>query len=381
MIAVRKSHLIGVAAAVAALAAPAAALAHPSVYVTSAPTACGSPAAPFTVAQYLATCTTQTRYVFTNHGNTFLLRESNGKTTGGAISYPHRPGGETGLAAASDFDLFSTTLGPTTGAQIHATCDVPALTSPAAVRSWQEGDPFYAYVPFQRGPAGVDDDGSAAAWRSTVLGATGVDLDAVADSDEARAAACAALPGATASSYVPADETQATIASWSSGPVGRAAAPLHATIAAQQGQLAAQHARIGSLGAAGDNAAAQVSALTAQIQELNAALRRLELSLPATIPSPSGAARNGIALGLSGPPGRRVGVRALIGAAQAKRLGLRSRIVATSAVTLDGTGNRAFTLRPASSAARGLRKASTAVVLIQATSGDRATSASATLGG
>ena len=81
---------------------------------------------------YLAGCTQQTRYVFTNHGNTYLLRESNGKTTGGAISYAHRPGGATGLAGAIDFNVFAVApQGPTTGAQPHATCDAPTLTTPA----------------------------------------------------------------------------------------------------------------------------------------------------------------------------------------------------------------------------------------------------------
>jgi len=372
-----RSPVVGAAVAAAALAMPAAALAHPSVYASSAPAGCTAPATPYTAAEFLATCATQTRYVFTNHGNTYLLRESNGKTSGGAISYSHRPAG---IAAASDFNVFALPPeGPATGAQPHATCDVAALNTPAVIRSWQGVDPFYAYVPFQRTAVGIDDN--AAGWLGVVQTATGVNLGAVPDTDAGRGAACEALPGANAGSYVPADLTQNTLASWSSGQVHLATAALEEKLAGKDAQIAALSAS-GTVGASGSNSAEQISALQAQIAALRLDLRSLKLALPSRIPSPGGLARNGIALTLAGPAKRTVSVRALIGAAQAKKLGLRSRVLAGKSVVLGADGDAAFILTPTKAAAAGLRKAKGSLALaVDAATGDRHNLVSATLGG
>ncbi len=364
MIQLRKPSAVGAAIAAAALALPAAASAHPSVYVTSAPANCTAPAAPYTAAQYLATCTTETRYVFTNHGNTYLLRESNGKTTGGAISYAHRPGGATGLAAASNYNVFGLPpVGPTTGAQPHATCDVPALTAPAVIRSWQGTDPFYAYVPFQSTAVGVDD--SAATWLGVVQTATGVDLAAIADTDAAREAACEALPGAGAGSYVPADATQNTLASWSSGQVHAATEPL-------EHEIARQNTEIGALSAVGTDSATQIAALSREVADLKLALRNLKLTLPARIPSRAALTKSGIALTVAGPAGRSILVRLKISEPAARKLRLRSRILAGRSVKLDGQGAAKVTLKPTTAAAAGLRRAKSGLeIAAEATSGDR----------
>lgn len=373
-----KAIAAGVAAAVAI---PASAAAHPSVYVASAPvlapvglcSATGN-TPPYTAAAYLATCVTQTRYVFTNHGNTFLLRESNGKTTGGAISYAHRPGGATGLAAATDYDVFAPApTGPTTGAQPHATCDVPALTTPAIIRSWQGTDAFYAYVPFQRAAAGVDDD--AADWIAAVRSATGVDLGAVDDTDAAREAACEALPGATASSYAPADATQSTKAAWASGPVGAAVAPLRAEIDTLRGEVAAKTTELAGV-------KGQLSHASAEIASLKAALTRLKLTFPATTPSLDALAADGLALRLTGPPGQTASVRLLVSATKLRRLGLRSRIVGATRVTLDESGRASLVLAPTRTAASALRRhVGKLSVLGEATTGDRRSLASAVFTG
>ncbi len=374
MIQLHRPTAVGVAIAVAALALPAVASAHPSVYVSSAPVNCTAPAAPYTAAQYLATCTSQTRYVFTNHGNTYLLRESNGRTTGGAISYAHRPGGATGLAAASDFDLFGLPpVGATTGAQPHATCQVPALTTPAVIRSWQGTDPFYAYVPFQATAVGVDD--SAATWLSVVKTATGVDLTAIADTDAAREAACEALSGANASSYAPADATQNTLASWSSGQVHLATEPL-------EHEIARQNEQIGALNAAGTDSGARIAALSSEIEELKLALRNLKLTLPATTPSRAVLIARGISVTVSGPAQRTVRTRLKISEVAARKLRLRSRILASRNVTLDAAGGATVTLKPTKAAATGLRKATTALeVAADAMAGDRYNIVSARLRG
>lgn len=387
---VSRSSLAAAAIAATALALPATAPAHPSVYVTSAPvlSTIGSPlcsatgnVGAYTAAAYLATCVNQTRYVFTNHGNTALLRESNGKTTDGAISYAHRPGGATGLAAATDYDVFANPpQGPTTGAQVHATCDVPALTTDAVIRSWQGTDPFYAYVPFQRTTAGFDDDPSA--WLGTVLSATGVDLAVVADSDAAREAACEALPGATPASYVPADATQSSKAAWALGPVQEAVEPLEERIATLTSDLGTATSALTAIGAELTGVKGALSNANAEIASLKAALTRLKLTFPATAPSLDALAASGLALKLAGPAGQTVNVRLLVPAAKLKKLGLRSRIVGTHKVVLAADGSASFVLRTTTAAASALRKhTGKLAVLGEATTGDRRSLASATLAG
>ena len=120
-----------------------------------------------------------------------------------------------------------------------------------------------------------------AGWASSKT-ATGVDLDAVADTDAGREAACEALPGTNANSYVPADATQNTLASWSSGQVHLATAPLEEEVAAQKAQIASLTAATTAAAIAGN---ADVAALRAEVADLRLALRSLKVTLPATIPS------------------------------------------------------------------------------------------------
>ncbi len=373
----RTSALAGATVAAAALAIPAAVSAHPSVYVTSAPILapaglCSATGAtpPYTAAAFLATCVTQTRYVFTNHGNTYLLRESNGKTTGGAISYAHRPAG---LAAATDYDVFSNPpQGPATGAQVHATCDVPALTTPTVIRSWQGTDPFYAYVPFQRTAAGFDD--KASTWLGIVTTATGVDLQVLDDTDAAREAACEALPGASASSYVPADATQSTKAAWALGPVEAAVKPLEEHVTSLTTDLAAKATELSTVKGALSNA-------TTEIASLKAALTRLKLTFGAS-PSLDALAANGLALKLVGPASQTANVRLLVPADKLKKLGLKSRIIGTQKVVIAADGTASLTLKTTATAASALKKHTGKLsVLGEATTGDRRSLASAVLSG
>lgn len=372
-----RSAAVGAVAA-AALVAPAVASAHPSVWETTALVNCtATPNPPTSPAD--VTCDTQRRYVFNNHGTPFVLRESNGKTTGGGIDYQRAP---TLLRNAPGFNVFTSEAA--TGAQPHATCDVPALTGPATIRSWQGTDPFFAYVPFQQGAAGVDD--SATSWLPVVQAATGLNLETVADTDAAREAACEALPGATASSYVPADATQTTFVAFASHTIQEAVAPLQEEIAAKDAQLSALNAGA-TVGAPQPNAGAtdgtpQVSALQSEIAALKLDLRNLKLALPATIPSRGTLNKNGIALTLEGPAKRTVRVRLMITAVKAKQLGLRSRILGSQSVALDAAGSAAFTLKPTSKAVGGLRKVKgTLEIAVDAATGDRFNVVRARLGG
>jgi hypothetical protein len=326
-----------------ALALPAAAAAHPSVYETSARVA-------VTPATDPPTFTDQVRYVVANHGYTYVLRESNGTTTGGVVNYAKAP---SALRSTPGYDVLTySTPSAVTGAQAHATCDVPALTDPAAIRAWQGTDPFYAYVPFQRGSAGLEDH--PADWLTVVQARTGVDLTQVADTDAAREAACEALPGATASSYVPADATQTTSVAFNSGLVAD-------TIAATEGPLKAQIAtfeqRVAELDAARRAAEARAAAAEAQAP----AARPIAATLAAASITPTRIATRGLPVAVTGPAGQRVRVRATVTQAVARKLRLSSTVLGSKAAVLDRAGTATVTVKPGRAAGTRLRKATTKV--------------------
>ena len=98
--------------------------------------------------------------------------------------------------------------------------DVPGWprSSEAAVLAWQGADPFYNYVPLQKGAAGLEDDPSK--WIAVVKDRTGVDLTTADPATRAPAV------GGT---YTPADETP-TATALSAGTVEQETAPLTAEI-------------------------------------------------------------------------------------------------------------------------------------------------------
>ena len=112
----KSTRIVGTLVGVAALAAPAAASAHPSVYTDTAQVV-ADPSDP-------GTLTPQTRYVVANHGFTYVLRESNGLVAAdhqGVFDYKSLPGPYRATLATWD-DLLEAGAG---GAQAHATCQVP----------------------------------------------------------------------------------------------------------------------------------------------------------------------------------------------------------------------------------------------------------------
>ena len=219
----------------AVLALPATAAAHPSVYKDTAQTVPDE--------SQPTVLEPQTRYVVANHGFTYVLRETNLRDTGGMLDYKSLPGPYRATLTWNEL-----VAAGTRGVQPHATCEVAALTSEQAIRSWQDEDPFYAYIPFQTASAGLDDD--PATWIPEVKARTGVDLATVADP----AAACAGLGG----TYVPADETQSSNAQFNSGLIEHEVEPLKTALAdAEKAKLDLQ----GLLGAA----RAEVARLAAQL--------------------------------------------------------------------------------------------------------------------
>ncbi len=214
----KSTHLAGALTAAAALALPATALAHPTVYESTAKVLPAGPVPP-TQGGLLP----QTRYLVTNHGFSYVLRESNNATDHGVMNYAAVPGAYRNQPGFESVPGTRTRLlkEADTGAQAHATCrGVAKLDNEAAILAWQGADPFYNYVPFQKTSAGLEDD--PAAWIPVVKTLTGVDLET-----QDPAAACAALSGI----YTPADEMQTTTAALNSGYLEHETAPLNAQIA------------------------------------------------------------------------------------------------------------------------------------------------------
>lgn len=344
--------LIGTASA---LAVPAVAAAHPAVYTQTARVNTAPAGSPAVYAD-------QERYVVANHGFTYVLRESNGRgatsagpLARGVITYGKAEG--KGRTAG-----FVDSPAARTGVQAHATCDVAALDDETTIRSWQgatpedAGEPFYAYVPFQTGSAGLEDD--PARWLPVVLARTGVDLTAIADTDAAREAACEAP--AVGGTYYPADATQSTNAAFNSGLIEeteeRTAAPFEARIRTFEETLAAAQAKQ----AATD---AQLAAANARLAQAPgaptsaAAAKPLTATLSTSRVTPARLTRSGVPVSVTGPAGQAVRVRATVPFAQARRHGLRSTILGSKGGTIGRDGTATITVKPSSAQTRRLKAA------------------------
>jgi hypothetical protein len=340
--------LIGAATA---LALPAGAAAHPAVYAQTARVNTAPAGATPVYAD-------QERYVVANHGFTYVLRESNGRGPGagqlarGVITYAKAEG--KGRTAG-----FVDSVAARTGVQAHATCEIPAgptsLGDEATIRSWQgataedAGEPFYAYVPFQTGSAGLEDD--PARWLPVVLAKTGVDLRTVADTDAARKAACEAP--AVGGTYYPADATQSSVASFNSGLIeeteARTAAPFEARIRTFEETLAAATAKQ----AATD---AQLAAAVARPAQ-GAAAKPLAATLATRRLTPARLVSSGVPVSVTGPAGQAVRVRATVTAAAARKHRLRSTVLGSKAGRVGTDGTATVVVKPSAAQGRKLRSA------------------------
>jgi hypothetical protein len=344
----RTAALLGVAS-VSALAVPAVASAHPAVYPTTVRVGDQVSSAPGVTPVTYSSYKDQVRYVVANHGYTYVLRESNGRATGtpSVIAWGRSEGRSGDDIVASD--------AAKTGAQAHATCDVASLNSTAVIRSWQN-DPFYAYVPFQTGAAGLEDD--PAKWLPVVKSATGVDLTKVADTDEARKAACEAP--AVGGTYYPADATQATTATFNSGLIAdtkaATAAPFEARITSFEETVAAQNAKQAAT-------EAQLAAANAKLAQATkapaapAAAKPLAATLADSTLTPKQLTSTGVPVDVTGAAGQSVRVRATVSAAQARKHRLRSTILGSKAGTVGQDGTGRITVKPSAAQGRKLRSA------------------------
>lgn len=363
--------------ALATLAIPAAAEAHPGIYRTTVKVLKANAATPPTQADLVD----QVRYAIGNDGYAGVLRESNGLTGRGMVNYLLMPSGTPSYRATLTPEQ---KLANTSDAQAHATCVAdPTGDSGAAklnqttnILEWQRGsteagtDPFYAYVPFQKATGGFGDTPSK--WIALVKSVTGVDLDTATD----LSAACTQIGG----TYYLADAVQSTGKQFASANIAdevkAASDPLKAqadTLTAANAQLTTQ---VGSLLA--QVAAANGAAASAQAQAASAAtpLKLTIISKPAA----GKLASSGLPVALAGAAGAAPRVRLLVGELKAKQLKLKSRVLATTSTTIKPDGTQSLSLKPAGAAATAIKRArGSLAVTVDALAGDRFSSATATL--
>jgi hypothetical protein len=327
--------LLGAAAlaATAALAAPSFALAHGSVYPSKAYTGVG--------------LTEETRYFVTNHGFSYVLKESNGITDAsgadakkGMVAYNLAPGAWRNPTVGPKKTFAEVMDQAGTAAQPHATClGAAALESEAAITSWQD-DPFYNYVPFQTESAGLEDVPER--WLATLAGAgvTAADLATV----DSRTTRCAALGGV----YTPADQivTQAA--------------------ALAEGLTKPIEVRFNLATAANTTLTTQVAALTGEVDALKAEVAGLQAAAAPVKLTVASAKGKRVRVAVAAQARRAVKVTVTVSEAQARKLKLRSSRLGTRTVTTDGAGNATATVK----LAKAFKPRKTSIT-VQAISGDR----------
>jgi hypothetical protein len=343
-------HTAGALAVAAALAVPAVATAHPSVYTDSA-RVLANPNDPNSGVE-------QTRHVVTNHGFTFVLRETNVLEQGthkGVFDYSRLP---SAYRKTLTWPQLQAEGG--TAAQAHATCQVGALETEAAIKAWQDADPFYNYVPFQKTAAGHEDD--PARWIPVVQELTGVNLASVADP---KAACEQQLLG----TYTPADETQTTTANLNSGYLEHETAPLTAQIASLTASLT-------------DMTTAR-NTLQGMVDAAKAELAKLATPMQVTLPSARttrAALGKGTSITVTGAAGAPVKARLSVWEGQARKLRLKSSVLASAKATLGADGKATVVLTPKAATREALEKLGRSIAMkATVTSGDRIVRTTGTL--
>jgi hypothetical protein len=339
-------QILGAAAlaATTVLAVPALAFAHGSVYQSTAYTGAG--------------LTLETRYFVTNHGYSYLLKETNGITDAsgadakkGMVAYNFAPSAWRSPQGGTKKTFAEVMTQAGTAAQPHATClGAPGLESEAAIKSWQD-DPFYNYVPFQSESAGLEDD--PAKWLATLagVGVTSADLATV----DSRTAKCAALGG----TYTKADDiaTQASaLAEGLTKPIQErfnVATASNTTLTAQVAALTTE-----------------VNALKTQVSGMQAAATPIKLTVASA--KAKTVASKGVVVSVNAQARKAVTVTVSLTEAQARKLKLASSLLGKKTVTTDASGNASATVKVSKAAAKALKALKTSVsVTIEATSGDR----------
>jgi hypothetical protein len=289
---------------------------------------------------------TEVRYLFADHGYPIVLRETNGLTSGGGISYMALPNPFRGTATQQQKWEFALSQ---TGAQPHATCDTPSLKTPAAIGGWQGTDPFYAYIPFQSTAVGVDD--TASDWIPVVLAEAGVDLTGMSAAQAEVACESAPLNG----KYYPADTPVGAVGAisnnFTAAQVAAGKAPLESQITmltsektALQGDKTTLQGEKAALETKKSELEKQVADLQQQKTDLEGDVAKLtDVTIELVDPRFRSTEIDALVTGAAGASAK-VDVRVSTGVRRA--LKLTSNTIATRTVTLGATGAELVTPMP-----------------------------------
>ena len=331
---------VGVAAVAAlALALPAGAFAHPSVWETTAKIT-NSASSP--VPDLCSGTDTRKSYAITNHGFTMVLNETNCAVDKGMLNYKKLPS-----SYRATLSLAAYLAAGDTGAQPHATCRQGSgvvdelwgtTAGTSAITAWQTaktntagGEPFFNYVPWQKTSAGLEDDPTT--WIPVVLAKTGVDLSSYSTVDEFTAA-CAGIGGV----YTAADKIGTTMQSMNSG----FAHDITATVTAAVTAEVTAEVTAAVTAAVGAPLNSEVAKLTTEVANLS---RVLTVKAASANLAAKTAAGSGVAVKISGPAGYHLRAFLVISEAGARHAGLRYRGLGTADVTIGDAGTADATIK------------------------------------
>lgn len=331
---------VGVAAVAAlALALPAGAFAHGSVWETTAKIT-NSASSP--VPDLCSGTDTRKSYAISNHGFTMALNETNCAVDKGMLNYKFLPS-----STRATLTLAAYLGAGDTGAQPHATCRQGSgvvdqlwgtTAGTSAITAWQTaktntagGEPFFNYVPWQKTSAGLDDDPTK--WIPVVLAKTGVDLSSYSTVDEFTAA-CAGIGGV----YTAADKIGTTMQSMNSG----FAHDITATVTAAVTAEVTAEVTAAVTAAVGAPLQAEVAKLTAEVASLS---RVLTVKAASAKLAAKTAAGSGVAVKISGPAGYHLRAFLTVTDASARKVGLRYLGLGTADVTIGDAGTADATIK------------------------------------
>ena len=331
---------VGVAAVAAlALALPAGAFAHPSVWETTAKIT-NSASSP--VPDLCSGTDTRKSFAISNHGFTMALNETNCAVDKGMLNYKFLPS-----STRATLTLAAYLGAGDTGAQPHATCRQGSgvvdqlwgtTAGTSAITAWQTaktntagGEPFFNYVPWQKTSAGLDDDPTK--WIPVVLAKTGVNLSSYSTVDEFKAA-CEGIGGV----YTAADKIGTTMQSMNSG----FAHDITATVTAAVTAEVTAEVTAAVTAAVGAPLQAEVAKLTAEVASLS---RVLTVKAASAKLAAKTAAGSGVAVKISGPAGYHLRAFLVISEAGARHAGLRYRGLGTADVTIGDAGTADATIK------------------------------------
>ena len=315
---------VGVAAVAAlALALPAGAFAHGSVWETTAKIT-NSASSP--VPDLCSGTDTRKSYAISNHGFTMALNETNCAVDKGMLNYKFLPS-----STRATLTLAAYLGAGDTGAQPHATCRQGSgvvdqlwgtTAGTSAITAWQTaktntagGEPFFNYVPWQKTSAGLEDD--PAKWIPVVLAKTGVNLSSYSTVGEFTAA-CTGIGGV----YTAADKIGTTMQSMNSGYAAEVTAAVTAAVGAPL--------------------QAEVAKLTAEVASLS---RVLTVKAASAKLAAKTAAGSGVAVKISGPAGYHLRAFLTVTDASARKVGLRYLGLGTADVTIGDAGTADATIK------------------------------------